>query len=79
MIKTCVFDADGKLINIGEWNNFNGENPLPEGVYSEEREVIYSEEHGWRLAGTPVPKSRLELLEESQLDLWDLILFGGEY
>lgn len=78
VVKTCIFDADDNLINIGEWDDMKGENPLPDGAYAEEREVVYSEEYGWRLADAPLPKTELEILKESHLDLWDLVLFGSE-
>lgn len=100
-IKKCIFDRDGNLINIGDWDydiqpvevypairdEETGEiireaiieevalNPLPDGAYEEEREVEYNDRDGWYIAGQR-PKSRLDVLEESQLDLWDLILFG---
>jgi hypothetical protein len=75
MIKKCWFDADGNLINIGEWDTqleqvevepekydeqgnkiadavyYTVErNPLPEGAYCEEREVIQTEDGGLALA-----------------------------
>lgn len=48
MKEVCIFDKSGTLINIGEWN-YNIEqresetvvnNPMPEGAYAEEREVV---------------------------------------
>jgi hypothetical protein len=96
MLKTCWFDKDGNLINIGEWDpmpeqveietrevlvdvpdDYNLQpyerwyreipgmkkivrietafetverNPIPEGAYSEEREVIQTEDGGLALA-----------------------------
>jgi len=75
MLKTCWFDADGNLINIGEWDTQPEQievrpaqydedgnlisnavyetverNPIPEGAYSEEREVIQTEDGGLALA-----------------------------
>lgn len=98
-IKTCVFDAGGNLINIGDWDervqsvqvgvDDDGEpiyeqrptNPLPEGAVIEEREVVYDDKYGWRLADQPVPKSKEELLQEQindlTLTLGDFILSGG--
>jgi hypothetical protein len=95
VIKTCVFDVEGRLINIGEWDYMvqqvqigvdkeTGEpiyedqvtNPLPEGAYTEEREVVYSEDHGWRLADAPAPvtdKERIEALEAALLE----VILGG--
>jgi len=63
MTTTCIFDASGKLINIGPWDyqfstNDNGEqiagNPLPEGAYSEEREVFTDEDGGRYIAKDPL-------------------------
>jgi len=95
MLKTCVFDADGNLINIGEWDYMvqpvqvgvdeeTGEpiyedqttNPLPDGAYTEEREVVYSEEHGWRLADAPVQVSDRERIEALEAALLEVILNG---
>jgi len=102
MLKTCVFDADGNLINIGEWDymikpvevspaeydeegNLINEavyedqptNPLPPGAYTEEREVVYSEEHGWRLADVPAPVSDKERIEALEAALLEVILQNG--
>ena len=75
MIKKCWFDANGNLINIGEWDTMPEQievqpaqydedgnlideavyetverNPIPEGAYCEEREVIQTEDGGYVLA-----------------------------
>jgi len=63
MTTTCIFDASGKLINIGPWDYQyatpeNGDpvatNPLPEGAYSEEREVFTDADGGRYLAKDPL-------------------------
>lgn len=75
-IKTCVFDSNGKLINIGPWDDLGGQNPLPEGAYTEEREVEYDPERGWYEVGTvatPTDKERIRIIENALLE----ILLGG--
>jgi len=63
MTTTCIFDANGKLINIGPWDyriytNDDGEqitgNPLPEGAYSEEREVFTDTDGGRYITKNPL-------------------------
>lgn len=95
MLKTCVFDANGNLINIGEWDYMvqpvqvgvdeeTGDpiyeeqvtNPLPEGAYTEEREVVYDEVYGWRLADAPTPVSDKERIEALEAALLEVILGG---
>lgn len=101
MIKTCVFDVDGNLINIGEWDEqiqpieiepaeYDEEgnlvkeavyedqptNPLPDGAYTEEREVVYDDVYGWRLADAPVPVSDKERIEALEAALLEVILGG---
>ena len=52
-------DADGNLINIGDWQDpvdINGvmiANPLPEGAYEEEAEVVTGQDGGLYLADDP--------------------------
>lgn len=100
-MKTCVFDKDGQLINIGEWDymlkpvevapaqydeegnliseavyEVRATNPLPEGAYTEEREVVYDEVYGWRLADDPAPVSDKERLEAIEAALLEVILGG---
>jgi hypothetical protein len=62
----CYFDKDGNLINIGDWEfqtstNNVGEtvvgNPLPEGVYTEEREVFADEDGGRYIAKDPLAEA----------------------
>jgi hypothetical protein len=64
MTTTCIFDASGKLINIGPWDyqlrptQDGGEpvagNPLPDGAYSEEREVFTDADGGRYIAKDPL-------------------------
>jgi hypothetical protein len=66
MTTICIFDKNGKLINIGEWDyqystNTTGEqaagNPLPEGAYSEEREVFTDGDAGRYIAKDPLAEA----------------------
>jgi hypothetical protein len=67
MTTTCIFDKDGNLLNIGEWDlqlepAVDGaepvaNNPLPEGAYSEEREVFVDEDGGRYLAKDPLAEA----------------------
>lgn len=94
MIKTCVFDNNGNLINIGEWDyqierveiepaeyDNDGKlfkegvyeervmNPMPEGAYTEDREVMYSEDFGWREVGWIPSLSETDILRDYVLDV----------
>jgi hypothetical protein len=46
-------DKDGSLINIGKWEDMDGTNPLPDGAYSEEAEVVTGYDGGLYLADDP--------------------------
>jgi len=46
-------DKDGNLINIGEWEAMDGANPLPDGAYSEEADVIVGDDGGRYLIDDP--------------------------
>lgn len=85
MKKKCIFDKDGNLINIGEWDeqieiDSNGEsvarNPLPEGAYSEERDVFQDPERGLYLQLDPLTEaekfvaSRFSSLQLLQMKTW---------
>lgn len=87
-IKTVVV-LDGEIINIGEWDYQyyqveNGEqvagNPLPKGAVSEEREMRYTEEFGWREVGWDPPKTENEILKErleaTEIALMELLMEG---
>jgi|GEM_PF-1413083 len=76
MIKICWFDTEGRLINIGEWDDMNGMNPIPSGAYCEEREVVLDSDGGWRLADVPQPLSNINILGQQlvqkELEILDL-------
>lgn len=66
MTTTCIFDRDGTLINIGEWDEqieqdgrggFVTKNPLPEGAYSEERDVVQGADGGLYLRLDPLAEA----------------------
>lgn len=68
-----VIVLNGEIINVGEWdyqitidesgNEIIG-NPLPEGATEEEREMFFSEEHGWREVGWKPPITKEEQIEQ---------------
>ena len=75
MIKKCVV-LNGKIINIGEWDDMNGTNPMPEGAVIEERDFEYDEDRGWYEVGTypePTAQERIEALEAALLE----VVLGG--
>lgn len=63
MMKTCVVLKE-QVINVGEWDDQGGSNPLPEGATVEERDFEYSEEYGWSEVGFVPEPSEMELLKE---------------
>ena len=120
MIEKCWFDANGNLINIGEWDTMPEQvevgtravivevpddytlqpyerweseipgmkkivrietvfetqirNPIPDGAYSEEREVIQTEDGGWTLAEDYAALRRASYPPYSPWDVIDEIL-----
>lgn len=68
MIKPCVV-LEGKVINIGEWDDLDGTNPMPEGAVVEEREFEYTEEYGWREVGYVEPPTEIDYLTDYLLDV----------
>ena len=75
MIKSCVV-LNGKIINIGEWDDMNGGNPMPEGAVIEERDFEHDEDRGWYEVGTypePTAQERIEALEAAILE----VILGG--
>jgi hypothetical protein len=59
MKTTCIFDKDGTLINIGPWDYcyepsndgaIVAKNPLPEGSYEEERDIVMDADGGRMVA-----------------------------
>ena len=45
MNRECVI-LNGKIINIGAWDNREGTNPLPEGATVEQRDIVESPDGG---------------------------------
>ena len=99
MLKTCWFDKDGNLINIGEWDTMPEQvevqaekrdeegnliseavyetverNPLPDGAYYEEREVIQTVDGGWTLAEDYRALRRAAYPDYSVWDVLDEVL-----
>lgn len=81
-----VVVLNGKIINVGEWDyrytETEGEqvalNPLPKGAVTEEREMEYTNEYGWREVGfvpelIETEKLRLEMAQ-ANAELFELIL-----
>jgi hypothetical protein len=48
-----IRDKDGALINIGAWDDKEGQNPLPEGATEHEAEVVTGYDGGLYLADDP--------------------------
>ena len=46
-------DIDGKCINIGDWDDKEGRNPLPEGAAEFDAEVVTGYDGGLYLADDP--------------------------
>jgi len=46
-------DKNGALINIGEWDDCKGTNPLPEGSYEDEVDVVEGYDGGLYLTTDP--------------------------
>lgn len=53
MIMKVWRDSNGELINIGEWKSLEGDNPLPDGAYEEESEVVEGYDGGLYLSDDP--------------------------
>jgi hypothetical protein len=85
MKTTCIFDKNGMLINIGEWeekieDDGNGglvvRNPLPEGAYKEDRDVIKGNDGGLYLQLDPLNEAekfvaaRFSSLQLLQMKTW---------
>jgi hypothetical protein len=74
MIKECVV-LNGKVINVGPWDDQGGSNPIPDGAVVEERDFEYHPDRGWYEVGNPaIPtaEERLEALEMAMLAMLDL-------
>lgn len=99
MMKKCWFDANGTLINIGEWDTMPEQvevsperrdeegnlispavyetverNPIPDGAYCEEREVIQTADGGLALAEDYATLRRAAYPPYSPWDVIDEIL-----
>jgi hypothetical protein len=48
-----IKDKDGVVINIGDWDDAAGTNPLPDGAYEDEAEVVTGYDGGLYLADDP--------------------------
>jgi len=48
-----IKDKDGNLINIGNWDNKEGQNPLPQGATEHDAEVVTGYDGGLYLADDP--------------------------
>lgn len=46
-------DKDGNCINIGDWDDKEGLNPIPDGAYEDEAEVIKGWDGGLYVADDP--------------------------
>jgi hypothetical protein len=46
-------DKNGNLVNIGDWNDFDGANPLPDGATEHDAEVVTGYDGGLYLADDP--------------------------
>lgn len=51
-----IRDKDGNLINIGDWDDKEGTNPIPEGTTEHDAEVIKGYDGGLYLADDPKAK-----------------------
>jgi hypothetical protein len=52
-IMKIIRDQNGDLINIGEWDDCKGANPIPEGSYEDEASVVEGYDGGLYLATDP--------------------------
>jgi len=48
-----IKDKNGSLINIGNWDDQEGKNPLPEGATEHDAEVVTGYDDGLYLADDP--------------------------
>jgi len=48
-----IKDKNGNLINIGEWDDKQGKNPLPQGATEQDGEVVTGYDGGLYLADDP--------------------------
>lgn len=91
MKTTCIFDKNGTLINIGEWDEqmegdgkggFVVRNPLPEGAYREDRDIVKGTDGGLYLQLDPLSEAerfvaaRFSSLQLLQMKTWKDELVG---
>lgn len=50
---TIYKDSDGNVINIGDWDDLDGQNPLPDGAYTETADVVTGYDGGLYLSDDP--------------------------
>lgn len=74
--KPCVI-LDGRVINIGPWDDLNGTNPMPDGAVVEEREVVQGEDGGWYVVGELKPPTVEERISAIEQALIELMMEGG--
>jgi len=48
-----IRDKDGNLINIGDWEDMEGTNPLPDGAFEDDAEVVVGYDGGKYLFDDP--------------------------
>jgi hypothetical protein len=48
-----IRDKNGNLINIGDWEDMEGANPLPEGAFEDDAEVVVGYDGGKYLFDDP--------------------------
>jgi hypothetical protein len=85
MKKICYFDKKGNLINIGEWDyqyeidgdgNSISKNPLPDGSYSEEKNIIINSDGEMRIEINPITEAEkivgqnFTTLQLLQMKIW---------
>lgn len=68
MQKPCVV-LNGQIINIGPWDDQNGENPLPEGAEIVEMEVEQDEMGGWYVVGHEPPEAPQQKIARLEAEL----------
>ena len=68
MMKECVV-LNGKVINIGPWDDMDGTNPMPEGAVIEEREVAQDADGGWYVVGVERPETPSQKITRLESEL----------
>lgn len=73
MMKKCVI-LNGTIINIGDWDDLGGINPMPEGAIIEDRDFEYDQDRGWYEVGTTVEPT---IEEKNRADIDYLAIMAG--